>query len=367
MKIVDRGVVSRPATGGAYMPSITPLPGGDYIASQFVSSTFVSSDARIEILRSSDGMKTWTSEGLLDGPAAAEDGWSYRGSTISVVPGGRLLMRATRFQADRISETFDAQSESLQRPENLVFRSDDAGRTWSAPQLVEVDLDPAKYTANGSGSLLQLAPDRWMYPMETWKPVGCDGPPDQKAIALFSSDQGRTWGELTVVADDPTGEMNWWDHAATVMPGGRIYNMVWAHRYRAVEDLPNHWLESSDQGRTWSEPRPTNLMGQMCVPIALPDGRIAAVYSYRREPQGVRVALSDDGRQFDVDDQVVAFDAGAEAILGNPEPTSLALNMAQGFGRPGGKLLPDGTLLVYCWGTVDGLSHGRWLRIAVDD
>ena len=367
MNIIDRGVISQPANGGAYMASITPLPDGSYIACQFVSSTFVSSDARTEILRSVDGLATWTNEGQLRGPAAAEDGWSYRGPTISVVPDGRLLMRVTRFQADRISETFDAQSESLQRPENLIYWSDDAGRTWSAPQLVTVDLDSARYTANGSGVLLQLAPDRWMYPMETWKPVGYDGPPDQKAIALFSADQGRTWGELTVVADDPTGEMNWWDHAATVLPDGRIYNMVWAHRYRAVEDLPNHCLESADQGRTWTEPRPTNLMGQMCVPIALPDGRVAAVYSYRREPQGVHVALSEDLERFDVDNKIVAFDAGAEAVLGDPEPTSLAVNMAQGFGRPGGKLLPDGTLLVYLWGTVDGLSHGRWVRISLKD
>ena len=367
MNIIDRGVISQPANGGAYMASITPLPDGSYIACQFVSSTFVSSDARTEILRSVDGLATWTNEGQLRGPAAAEDGWSYRGPTISVVPDGRLLMRVTRFQADRISETFDAQSESLQRPENLIYWSDDAGRTWSAPQLVTVDLDSARYTANGSGVLLQLAPDRWMYPMETWKPVGYDGPPDQKAIALFSADQGRTWGELTVAADDPTGEMNWWDHAATVLPDGRIYNMVWAHRYRAVEDLPNHCLESADQGRTWTEPRPTNLMGQMCVPIALPDGRVAAVYSYRREPQGVHVALSEDLERFDVDNKIVAFDAGAEAVLGDPEPTSLAVNMAQGFGRPGGKLLPDGTLLVYLWGTVDGLSHGRWVRLSLKD
>jgi hypothetical protein len=105
----------------------------------------------------------------------------------------------------------------------------------------------------------------------------------------------------------------------------------------------------------------------MCVPIALPDGRVAAVYSYRREPQGVHVAVSEDLEHFDVDNKVVAFEAGREAVLGNPEPTSLAVNMAQGFGRPGGKLLADGSLLVYLWGTVDGVSHGRWVRISLDD
>ena len=70
MRIVDQGIISRPPTGGAYMAAITPLPDGSYIACQFVSSTFVSSDARIEVLRSTDGLATWASEGQLRGQAA---------------------------------------------------------------------------------------------------------------------------------------------------------------------------------------------------------------------------------------------------------------------------------------------------------
>ena len=93
---------------------------------------------------------------------------------------------------------------------------------------------PVQIHRNGSGDLLQIAPDRWMYPLETWKPVGYDGPPDQKALAVFSSDQGATWGDLTVVADDTSGAVNWWDHVGTVLPDGRIYETVWAHVYREV-------------------------------------------------------------------------------------------------------------------------------------
>ena len=163
------------------------------------------------------------------------------------------------------------------------------------------------------------------------------------------------------MADDVSGEMNWWDHVGTILPDGRIYETVWAHVYREVRDLPNHWTISEDQGRTWSTPRPTNLMGQMCAPIALSDGRVAAIYAYRREPQGIRVAVTEDLERYT--DELVVFDAGDEAILGSPDNTSLALNMAQGFGRPGGRLLPDGDLLVFYWGTRGGVSHTRWARL----
>ena len=104
-------------------------------------------------------------------------------------------------------------------------------------------------------------------------------------------------------------------------------------------------------------------MGQMCAPIALSDGRVAAVYAYRSEPQGIRVAIAEDLEHFT--DEVVVFDAGDEAILGSPDNTSLALNMAQGFGRPGGRLLPDGDLLIFYWGTRGGVSHTRWARLRV--
>ena len=365
MRIVDEGTVAHRSERGSYMPGIEPLPDGSFIACQFTASHFTASDARIEILRSTDGLATWTNEGEIKGPGAAAEGWSYRGARMYCVPGGRLLLKTTRFDASKISQTFDAASETLQQPENIILWSDDTGRTWSAPQLVDAGLDPARYTANGSGDLLQIAPDRWMYPLETWKPVGYDGPPDQKALAMFSSDQGATWGDLTVVADDTGGTVNWWDHVGTVLPDGRIYETVWAHVYREVRDLPNHWLISEDQGRTWSTPRPTNLMGQMCAPVALADGRVAAVYAYRREPQGIRVAITKDLEHYS--DETVVFDAGAEAILGSPDNTSLALNMAQGFGRPGGRLLPDGDLLVFYWGTRGGVSHTRWARLSVED
>ena len=66
-----------------------------------------------------------------------------------------------------------------------------------------------------------------------------------------------------------------------------------------------------DEGQTWSLPVKTNLKGQVCCSIALADGRVAAIYNYRREPQGIRVALSEDLRHFV--DVLTVFDASSEA------------------------------------------------------
>ena len=42
----------------------------------------------------------------------------------------RLMMAATRFEANS-KQLFDPESEILQRPEMLLFWSEDQGRTWS--------------------------------------------------------------------------------------------------------------------------------------------------------------------------------------------------------------------------------------------
>ena len=250
------------------MPSTTQLGDGSLIACQHVGSSLGAPDSHIEVLRTPDGGKTWSNQGSIHG-GVPDDGWSYRGPDIQEVSDGRLLMTATRFQNSGES-LFNPDTEGLQRPEIILYWSDNRGVTWSTPQIVPVDLPPEKYTWNKAGSLIQFSPTRWMVPLETWKPEGYEGPPDQKAAAVFSYDQGTTWGDFTVIADDSAGSLLYWDQLNTRLANGRVYTMLWTHRYGTKQDLPVHWVASEDEGRTWSPPRETNLRGQVCCPIGLP-------------------------------------------------------------------------------------------------
>ena len=377
LTLTDAGIIDHNPSHGSYMPTIVPLSDGSFIASQHVGSSLGANDCAIEILRSSDG-KTWRNEGSIHGAEHPPDGFSYRGPRISVVADDRLAMTATRFETTTgiskigtaqsdAAQLFDPDSEALQRPEMLLYYSSDQGRTWSEPRIVPVDLPPDKYTCNGAGSLTQFAPDRWMYPLETWKPEGYQGPPDQKAAAVFSADQGQTWGEFTPIADDESGRILWWDLMNALLPDGRAYTLLWSHLYGTSEDLVNHWTLSHDQGRTWSEPQPTNLRGQVCTPIPLADGRLAAIYNFRHDPHGIRVALSEDLATFDTERELVVFDAGTEATLGEPSHQNfLAEHMLIAVGKPGGIQLADGDLLVYFWCSTQDVTHTRWARLSVD-
>src|SRR3989304_3535719 len=209
LEILEQGILSRELGRGAYMPVKAPLSDGSLIACQHVGRELGSADNRIEVLRSIDGGRTWTRQrdNLADLQTA---GWAYRGPDIAEVAPGKLVMTASRFEAGD-GPLFDVKSEALQRPEMVFFPAGDNGRPWRGPQVVPVDLDPRRYTWNNAGRFLQMAPDRWLNFLETWKPEGYAGPPDQKAAFVVSRDQGESWGELTVVADDPTGAVLYWD------------------------------------------------------------------------------------------------------------------------------------------------------------
>jgi len=360
LRIVDQGTLSHVTGRGAYMPWITPLADGTFIATQHVGAELGSDDNHIVVLHSADG-RAFTEHGQVGPP---DEGHAYRAPQISVVEGGRLVLVCSRFETGSEGALFDPDTEALRRPDMCLFWSADDGATWTGPQLVPVDLPPERYTWNSAGQLLLLRPDRWMWPLETWKPEGFDGPPDQRAWAVFSADGGADWGELTVVADDPGGSVLYWDQMNCRLDDGRIYTLLWTHLYGTSVDIENHWVLSEDGGRTWSAPRPTNLRGQVCTPIPLADGRVAAIYNDRHDPQGIRVALTEDLTTFDVTHQVTVFDAGAEATFGKPQHDNfLAEHMLIAFGKPGGRRLDDGTLLTWFWCTSGGVTHTRWARL----
>ena len=134
LRIVDQGTLSHTSGRGAYMPWITPLADGSWIATQHVGAELGSDDNHIVLLRSADG-RDFSQLGRV-GPT--DDGFAYRVPQISIVDGNRFVLACTRFETET-GALFDPESEALQRPELCLFWSDDGGTTWTdEPQIVEL-------------------------------------------------------------------------------------------------------------------------------------------------------------------------------------------------------------------------------------
>ena len=93
---------------------------------------------------------------------------------------------------------------------------------------------------------------------------------------------------------------------------------------------------------------------------------MATIYNFRHEPHGIHVAVTEDLSDFDTGREIVVFDGGTEATLGDPEGENfLEEHMLIAFGKPGGVLMPDGDLMTYFWCTTGGVTHTQWVRLGV--
>jgi sialidase-1 len=135
--------------------------------------------------------------------------------------------------------------------ETLARWSDDRGLRWSGPidlTAVARDLaDPAwRASVPGPGGAIQTATGRLVVPV--WKYPFAN-------FAIYSDDHGRTWQRGQFVPRIQGGNEN----QLVELGNGNILMDI------RQSSGPHRWLtESSDGGKTWSEPRP----GQRVTPVA---------------------------------------------------------------------------------------------------
>jgi hypothetical protein len=72
------------------------------------------------------------------------------------------------------------------------------------------------------------------------------------------------------------------------------------------------WFNYSDNdGITWSPPERSELWGFPADILQLQDGRVLAVYGYRKKPWGVRGCISEDGMSWESKNEFVIREGGA--------------------------------------------------------
>ncbi len=203
----------------------------------------------IWLARSRDNGQTWGEPELI--PSTANDYYGV-GGPIRELPGGTLLMPVYRELPDPL------------RVWTAMIRSEDGGKSWSKPYMVDADNDD-----NDEPDVVALPDGRLLCVMRSnhgenimWQSVSRDG--------------GRTWTKST-----PIGFAG---HAPYLLRTSQGV-LLCAHR------LPGTALHYSlDDGRTWSETCPIDqVIGAYPSMVELPDGRIVVVYYEEGEGSSIRM------------------------------------------------------------------------------
>jgi hypothetical protein len=133
-----------------------------------------------------------------------------------------------------------------------------------------------------------------------------------RVFLLRSDDGGHNWEYWATVAYDAADILQWSEAGMARLASGRLVCLLRTQVRPGRFD--NMWCVSSDDdGASWSRPIRTALWGYPPAVIQLNDGRVLAVYGYRRAPWGVRACLSEDGVHWYPDHEFTVREGGAAA------------------------------------------------------
>lgn len=164
-------------------------------------------------------------------------------------------------------------------------------------------------------------------------------------------------------------------------PGtGALIARFWTHDWQAGRDLEIHIATGSPDGRSWREPAPTGIAGQICAPLALGGGRIFAAYLHRHPMPSLSAVLSDDyGQSWTAASELVFYEKrrggqesgmGGDAADGEAQRRDFADYWADmsiwTFGHPAPALLPGGDVMVAFYAGDEPAMGIQWVRIALD-
>jgi len=256
-----------------------------------------------------------------------------------VIPGTtKMLPLAVVIHKD----TIDGDGELVELTDFGPF---DSCHSWEVKRLEE-----------GSLLLAGYAPCLEERPAKPIEGGDFDGPwPEGVAryspLFLRGSADGRKWHYLSHIRNDHVFGLA--EPSIIAFPGGRIVTMIRAEWSRAFgEMLPEdvngngfkregvgyyfYQSESTDGGRSWSEPAKLEIWGHPAHLLELRSGNVLMVYGHRRPPFSVRAILSRD--------QCRTWDMETMRTLRAWEPGGYDL------GYPSATQLPDGRIFCCFYG-----------------
>lgn len=345
----------------AFHPTITNLGDGELFCAFDVGEAVESLDYHTVRSRSHDDGHTWGLEGALLEPSDGRvSSHSVRVCRTSV---GLIGLGSRAWRDDPEQGILNHGNLGLLPMELFLVRSDNDGRTWSAPETIDTPLvGPAFEICH---TVVELPSGRWLAPTSTWR--GSDGslPDGEKAVVLISDDKGETWPEFGVSFDGNAEGLIHWEQSVVALGGDDVLSLAWVYHPDSGTHRPNRYALSRDGGKTFDPPRETGLNGQTCKAIRLSDGRILCAYRHDDRP-GLWAALVElEGEKWRNVVQTPLWGTGlAGSGMAGAGRSADELSGLK-FGFPQMTQLADGDVLLVFWCFEDWSTRIRWIRLAV--
>lgn len=298
-------------------PSLTRLSDGSFICCFLLGKTKTDADAVIKLFRSTDECRTWRE---VPSPAAHEwaDGqlYGYMMCHVTEIRPGHLIAVYLRIKRTNPGDPlFHPRTDGIQYCEVRTSKSTDNGLSWSFPKTIDYHLPDMIVP----GKCIVLEDGVLGIPCEVWKEWDLGFREGPSSRLIFSSDDGETWPDASIMAADEMKECIYGDPRITVLPDGRLVTLFWKYSLKDGKDMPVHRVESTDNGVSWGKPYDTGFISQIASPVSLGSNLMICVYQRRFGNPSLRAILSyDHGLTLDKRTDIAVYESGKGTDDTNP-------------------------------------------------
>ena len=341
-------------------PFVCELKNGDLAVVYCIGEAFESVDNIVYISFSKDEGATWSEpRQMLD---FSREGMPISNCAKAVsLPDGRMVAVGYAFYRGN-PELPLGNPETGGLLDDFVFWSvsEDDGKTWSEPEKIECAWG---HHVEASAPITVLADGTWITPITGFPDWEGKSHGRMCGRALRSEDEGKTWNDDSVCMEFDGDNVTCYEQRFCQLESGTIINIGWNENVETGERYENHYTASFDNGRTWTKPQSTGIMGQASSVCAIGGEKLLALHAIRRDTDrpGIYGCIVDFSEK--------KWNIIEKTLIWEPlTPMVKDKNMAEifsflKFGQPGAIRLSDGDVMMSHWFAEQGQYSVMTTRI----
>lgn len=341
-------------------PFLCQLPDGRLLATHQMGQAFESVDGTSFLSESTDGGLTWSKPRQMFDKSGETVPLNDNCKVSRLADGSLVVLGYQFFREDPELPLGNAQTGGLLSDEIFFSRSFDEGKTWTPRQNV-----PCAWGnhVEASAPITELQDGSWATPITGFAKWDGTSAGRNCGRLLRSYDRGETWNDDTVCAAFPGDSVTCFEQRLTQLEDGTLVVIGWNEDLVTGQRLPNHLFFSHDNGKTFTGPVSTDIMGQASFVMALEGTKVLTLHAIRRDTDrpGIYACIADvAGDRWQLLEQACVWEPNTP-IVKNARAAEIFAFLK--FGQPGAIQLADGDILIAHWHCEEGVYKTRATRI----
>ena len=355
MKIINSSIVfendlPQLSAKNAFFPNVIEISENNLVAVSVIGQAFESVDSASYVHFSNDNGKTWTKPKKMFNFGRKSKKIS-EGCKITKLNNGNLI--AVGQLNDRSNPDLPVGNPATGGLlDDAVFYSfsKDSGKTWCKAKEIKCAWGPH---VEASAPIVELKDGTLITPITGFP--DWDGKMHGKLCgrALRSTDGGKTWNDDSICMDFDK-PVTCYEQRMCQLDSGTVVCIGWNENVETGERLENHYTLSFDNGKTWTKPVSTGILGQASSVCAIGGEKLLALHAVRRDTDkpGIYACVVDlsEGKWNIVEKEIIW-----QPSVPMVKDTKMAeIFSFLKFGQPSAIKLKNGNLLMIHWFAVEG-------------